>query len=127
MTAIDHRLKDNRQRLARRHLCTHGRSKHLREGFSVARHCELANQDQKARAFIQDFPSAQSFYGIVEPKLREVRINAFAQSKAIVKSIRLKTSAGLESLGVVFSLHPKLQSAKRSRTSSERTKSPRSL
>jgi hypothetical protein len=61
----------------------------------------------------KNFPSAQSFYGIFEPKLREVRINAFAQNKAIVDSIRLKTSAGFESLGVVFSLHPKLQSAKR--------------
>src|SRR3974390_474080 len=120
MTAIDHRLKDNLQRLARRHLGTQGRAKHLRQGFSVARHCELANQDQKARTFIQDFPSAQSFYGIVEPKLREVRINAFAQSKVIVESIRLKTSAGFESLGVVFSLHPKLQSAKRSRASPHR-------
>src|SRR3974390_3854460 len=114
IAAIDHRLKNNLQRLARRHLGTQGRAKPLRQGFSVARHCELTNHDQKARAFIQDFPSTQSFYGIVEPKLREVRINAFAQSKTIVEGIRLKTSAGFESLGIVFSLHLKLQSAKRS-------------
>jgi len=80
---------------------------------------ELADQDQEARAFIQDFPLAQAGDGIVEPKPREVRIDAVAQGKAFVERGRLESPAGFKGGGVALGFHPWLHFCLLRRTPSD--------
>ena len=105
IAAIDHRLQDDLEHLARRHLGGQSGANGLLERIRAARHRELPDHHQEARALVEHFPVAEAVDGVIEPQLGEVRVEAVAQGDAIVERLGLKTPAGLVGAGVVLVLH----------------------
>ena len=74
----------------------------LNEQVRVPSHDVLADQHEKARAFIQNVAAGKAFDRIIEPELRKVGINAVARREPFIECLALKSATGLDRLRVVF-------------------------
>jgi hypothetical protein len=105
IAAIDHRLENDLEDLARRHLRGQGSANSLRERIGVPRHRELPDHDQEPRTLVENIALAEAIDRVSQPQLGEVWIDLVALGQTIVERRRLQASAGFAGVGVVWLRH----------------------